>query len=285
MNKFKSEKGPLDVRNPALRVFNYILLAFSVIVILAPVYILIITSFKSDKEYIYSGLFQLPESFLNFENYRYFIVYGQLLSGFKNTLILVVVSTIFSILFGTMVAFAIGRFDFKLKKLILAAFLLAISIPSVTTQIATFSLIKGLGLFDTIYSCMLLYIGTDVMQIYIFLQFIEKIPMELDESAMVDGASYFTVYKSIILPQLKPAIATAAILKILGVYNDMFTPYLYMPGSRTVTTALMAFSSNKYSQWNVMSAGIFLILIPTIIVYLFAQKYIISGIGAGAVKA
>ena len=111
--------------------------------------------------------------------------------------------------------------------------------------------------------------------------------MDMDESAMMDGASYFKIYRSIIFPQLKPAIATVAILKILGIYNDMLLPYLYMPSPdlRTVTTSIMMFYSTKTAAWNVMSAGMLLIMLPTVLIFLFAQKYIISGIGAGSVKA
>jgi multiple sugar transport system permease protein len=141
-------------------------------------------------------------------------------------------------------------------------------------------------LYNTIYAGMVLYVATDVLQIYVFLQFVRRIPYEIDESALLDGSSFFRIYWSIILPQMKPAIATVAIIKMLGVYNDMFTPYLYMPKStlRTVTTAIMMFSYDRNSQWNVMAAGILAVMIPTLILYLFAQRSIIAGITEGAVK-
>lgn len=285
-NEYRSGENALDVRNPVLRAFNYIVICMAVIAVFTPIFILIINSFKGDKEYMYSGVFQLPESFLNVDNFKYFITHGKLFLGFRNTFFLIFVSTTVSVLLGTMVAFAAERFDFKFKRLIMAAFMLAISIPTVTTQVATFSLIKSLGLYNTIFSCMLLYLGTNVIQIYIFLQFIGTIPVELDESAKIDGARYFRIFFSIILPLMKPAIATTTILKVIEIYNDMFTPYLYMPDPelRTVTTALMMFNAEKNSSWNVMAAGILLIMIPTVLIYLFSQKYIISGVGAGAVK-
>ena len=94
----------------------------------------------------------------------------------------------------------------------------------------------------------------------------------------------FKIYTDIILPQLKPAIATTIILKLLGIYNDFFTPYMYMPKVRTVATSLYAFSGDKLAEWPLMSAAIVLVAIPTIIIYIFLQRHIISGVTDGAVK-
>lgn len=276
----------MGVRNPVLRAFNYFLLAAGILLILMPIYIILITAFKSNQEYMYSGTLQLPQSLFYLDNFVNVINKGKLIMAFKNTVILMGVSVILSILLGTMVAYSIGRFQFKGKTLIVAAFLISTTIPSITTSVATFSVIKGLHLFNTLAAPILLYIGTDIMQIYIFLQFIKGIPYELDESAMVDGASYFRIYRSILLPQMTPAIVTMSIMKALAIYNDLYTPMLYMPKTslRTVTTAIRAFSADQNSQWNVMAAGIFAVLLPTLILYLFAQKYIVAGLAAGSVK-
>ncbi len=265
---------------------NYILLFAVILIIFLPMFIVFNISFKTNQEYLYSAFYAPPENFLNFDNYLLVIEKGKILLGFRNTVILAVVAILGSITMGTMVAYALGRFKFKMKKFIMNAFLISTIIPSITTQVATFTVIKNLGLYNTLYAGMILYIATDIVQIYIFLQFVGKIPYELDESALVDGASFFKIYRSIILPQLKPAIATACILKLINVYNDMFTPYLYMPKAslRTVTTSLMMFSYDRNSQWNVMAAGIIALMIPTLLVYLFLQKYIISGMASGAVK-
>ena len=280
--KFES----MAVRNPLLRAINYVVLILGVILVISPIYIIFVAAFKDNKEYMYSGTLALPKNFLNLDNFINVINKGHLILGFKNTIILMIISVTLSILLGTMVAYALGRFEFKFKGLIVGLFLLSTIIPSITTSVATFSVIKALHLYNTIFAPVLLYIGTDIMQIYIFLQFISKIPYELDESAMVDGASYFRIYRSIILPQMRSAIVTMVILKALAIYNDMFTPYLYMPKSslRTVTTAIIAFSADQNSQWNVMAAGIVAVLLPTLIMYLFLQKYIIAGLADGSVK-
>lgn len=282
----KAFDNKLSVRNPILKAFNYFLLIFAVLLITVPIYIVFVMSFKSNQEYMHSGIFEFPLSFLNFENYFNVIVKGKLILGFKNTMTLAVISVTGSILMGSMVAFVLGRFNFKFRNLIISLFLLSTIIPSVTTQVATFTVIKNLHLYNTIFAGIALYLATDVLQVYILLQFIEKIPVELDESAMIDGATYFQIYRLIILPLLKPAIVTVIILKTIVIYNDMFTPYLYMPKSslRTVTMSILQFSSDQNSQWNIMGAGIIAVMLPTLILYLFLQKYIMAGVTEGAVK-
>lgn len=279
-------KDTFIINSKAGRLACYALLIFFVILIFTPLLILLNVSLKTNQEYMLKGVYTLPDNILNLKNYAKAFVSGKFALGFQNTLILVGVSVPVSLLTGTMVAYALGRFDFVLKKLMLLLFLIPTFIPAMTVTIATFTLIRGLGLYNTRLAGMLLYIGTDIMQIYIFLQFISQIPVALDESARIDGASRLRIYWSIILPQMKPALATGAILKILGIYNDFFTPYLYMPKSnlRTVATALNSFAGDRMADWPLMSSAILFVAVPTIIMYIFMQRYIISGVTDGAVK-
>ena len=101
--------------------------------------------------------------------------------------------------------------------------------PGVTTQVATFQIINGLGLYNTKAAPILLFMGTDIIAIYIFIQFMQSIPVSLDEAAMIDGANRWTIYWRIILPLLKPAIATVVIIKGIAVYNEFYIPFLYLP--------------------------------------------------------
>ncbi len=285
MRKSLSQRGNV-VTNPALRVINYILLGFAVVLIVSPILIVLNISFKTNEEYMYSSVFQLPSNILNFSNYLTVLIKGNLLLGYKNTLIMVLISTLGSVIMGTMVAYSLGRFNFKINKLLLGAFFVSSVIPQITTQVATFSIIKNLHLYNTIFSAILLYVSTNVLHIYIFLQFVQKIPYELDESALIDGASFFRIYRSIIMPQMKPAIITVVILKTLDIYNDMFIPFLYMPKSslKTVSTALLKYSYDQNSQWNIMAAGIVAVMLPTLLMYLYLQKHIMAGVTDGAVK-
>lgn len=285
MNRY-SEKARMESDSKILKGFNYTLLIISVLIIYMPLLAVLSTSFKSDKEFLNSDVFNLPENFLYLENFKYMFTKGGILTGYYNSFILCLVSVLISVILGSMVAFVVCRFKNTFTRIVLNAYIMSIMIPFVTTQVAIFGIIKALGMYNTIYAGILLYAGTDIMSIYIFIQFINKIPVELDESGMMDGAGYFRIFWSIILPMLKPAMATVAILKILNVYNDMFIPQLYMPSSKlkTVSTAIMGFASERTASWPIVAAGIMVALIPTVIIFLFLQKYIVSGVAAGAVK-
>lgn len=278
--------GVMEIDNLGFKFFTYFLLILGALVVYVPLYIIVSMSFKGLDESMNSSVFALPQSFFNFENFQFLLTESSLLTGFKNVIILVLTSLVGSLVMGSMVAYILGRFKFKLKKLLLPLFMFPIVVPAITTQVATFTVVKSLGLFNTIFAGIVLYIATDIMQIYIFLQHIEKIPYSLDESARIDGASYLRIYWSIIVPQLKPAIATALILKTITIYNDFFTPYLYMPKSelRTVTTAILAYVTAQTANWGYVCAGIVIVMIPTVIMYIFMQKYIIAGVTDGAIK-
>ena len=282
--KSAAEASTFVINSLLGKIIIYVILCVGVVGVFAPLFIVINVSLKGNSEYMLKGVYTLPENILNIQNYIRAFIEGKFLTGFLNTGILIVISVPLAILLGTMVAYTLSRFEFKLKKIILLAFLIPTFIPGMTVTIATFQIIKALGVYNSIMAGVILYIGTDIMQIYIFLQFINQIPMALDESAKIDGASRLCTYFRIILPQLKPAIATAVILKLLGIYNDFFTPYMYMPKIKTAATGLYSFSGDKLAEWPLMSAAIILVAVPTIIIYIFLQKYIISGVTDGAVK-
>lgn len=272
------------INNKVGQFFIYLLMAIGIIMVFAPLLIVVNVSLKTNEEYMMKGVMSLPEHITDFSNYIRAFIEGNFIKGFMNTAVLVLVSVPVTIVITSLVAYTLSRFDFKLRGLVYLAFLIPTFIPGMTVTIATFQVIKALGIYNTLMAGVLLYIGTDIMQIYIFLQFINNVPVSLDESARLDGAGRLKIYTDIILPQLKPAIATTIILKLLGIYNDFFTPYMYMPKTRTVATSLYAFSGDKLAEWPLMSAAIVLVAIPTIIIYIFLQRHIISGVTDGAVK-
>ena len=128
---------------------------------------------------------------------------------------------------------------------------------------------------------------TDVISIFIFIQLFENIPVSLDESAIVDGASYFTIYGKILLPLLKPAIVTSMILKGVGTYNEYYMAQLYLQDKTklgTVATSLFTFTGPLGSQYNLICAGVIISLLPALLIFVLCQKQIYSGLAAGAVK-
>jgi len=266
--------------------FKYLTLFLASLAVLVPPYSVLMASFKTLDEYYATSKVSLPESFSNFSNYIKVFADGDLGLAFFNTGTILLVSLFFTIIFGTQVAYVLSRFNFRGKKLVLLAYVIAMVIPAVTTQVATFEVIKSLGLINNKASVVLLYIGADVVMIYVFLQFMKGIPVELDEAAKMEGASYFLIYRKIILPLLKPAIATIIILRTIFIYNDFYFPLLYLADSSqvTVSTALYKFTSVFGTEWTTISAGIVIILIPSIVIFLSLQKQIYAGVTNGAVK-
>lgn len=270
----------------ALSFLKYASLVLGAVVALLPIVVVFFASFKTKQEYAATSPLLPPSNWLNFSNYVKAFVDGKMLLGFANTTFILVVSIIGATLLGSMIAFVLNRFKFRGSKLIMAAFLLATLIPSVTTQVATFQIVNALDLVNTRWAAVVLYLGTDIIAVYIFLQFLDSISTALDESAMLDGASYFTIYWKIILPLLKPAIVTVIIVKGVNIYNDFYTPFLYMPksGLQVISTALFKFKGPYGSQWEVICAGIMIAIIPTLIIFLILQKYIYNGFTNGSVK-
>lgn len=206
--------------------------------------------------------------------------------GFKNTLFIIAVSIVFNVLLGTITAYIIERFEFKFKKVIVGLFFVGMLVPTFVTEIARFKIINGIGLYNTLGAPIVIYVASDLMQLYIYRQFLSKLPVSLDESALLDGCSYFQLFIRIIFPLLAPATATVAIIKAITIINDMYIPYLYMPKNklRTLTTFLMNYANVQQGSWQTLAAGIIIIMLPTILIYLFFQRYILAGVAAGAVK-
>lgn len=265
---------------------KYLSLVAASIVTLLPLVAVLIASLKTSGEFATSGPLDLPQNWFNIENFVTAFVKGNMVQGLVNTTFILVVSLVGTILVGTMTAYAIDRFNFRAKKLILALFLIATLVPGVTTQVATFQIVNNLGLFNSLAAPIVLFLGTDIVSIYIFVQFMSSIPKSLDEAAMLDGANRWTIYWRVILPLLKPAIATVVIIRGIAIYNEFYIPFLYMPSRElgTISTSLFRFKGPFGAQWEVIAAGTLLVIIPTLILFLFLQRYIYNGFISGATK-
>ncbi|MFJ9541332.1 carbohydrate ABC transporter permease [Streptomyces sp. NPDC101225] len=268
-------------------VLIYLSLVLASLVVLVPLSVVFLTSMKTSKEVTEGGgAFRLPGDWLNWSNYVTAFRDGHMLSAFGNTAFILLFSITGTVIIGSMTAYAIDRFTFRGRKLVMGLFLVATLVPGVTTQVATFQVVNSFGLFDTRWAPILLYMGTDIVSIYIFLQFIRSIPVSLDEAARLDGANALTIYWRIIFPLLKPAIATVVIIKGITVYNDFYIPFLYMPSENlgTISTALFRFKGPFGAHWEDISAGAILVIVPTLVVFLFLQRYIYNGFARGATK-
>ena len=281
--------GKLKEMRPGEIIFSivqYFMLIAASLVALIPVVVCVFTAFKTDTEYQATTPLTLPNSFAYFDNFVQAFTKANMLRGFLNTCIVLVVVLILSILFSSMLAYILDRFKFRGSGLIRNLFMFASLIPGIATQVTVYQIMYSLGLINHLYGYIIVLCGTDIISIYIFLQFFENLPKNLDESAILDGCTYFGVFFKILFPLLKPAIVTSCVLKGVSVYNEYYMSNLYLQSSelKTISTALYTFTGPYGSQYNYICAGVLITIIPILILFLLCQKQIYGGMAAGAVK-
>lgn len=265
--------------------FKYFILVFFAFWTILPLVSCIITALKNTEEYQTTSVMMLPK-IIYFKNFWNAFTLANMGRAFLNSFIVLFFVLAGSILISSQLAYILNRFKFPGNTLIRRLFLFATLLPGVAMQVSVYSIMGKLGFINHLYGYIIMMMGTDVISIYIFIQFMENIPVSLDESAIIDGASYFKIYWEIILPLLKPATITSLILKGVSCYNEYYCANLYLQDVklRTVAISLYTFTGPLGSQYNLICAGVIISIIPAFIVFILCQKQIYSGITAGAVK-
>ena len=277
----------IRAKNITINILKYVLLIFSAFVALVPIVSLVNTAFKTEEEYANTNVMTLPENWLNFDNFITAWQQADMGRAFLNSFIILVCVLTGSVMISSMLAYVLNRFKFPGNGLIRNAFMIATLIPGIAAQVTVYQIMTSLHLVNSMPGYIILMMGTDVITIYIFLQFFENLFVSLDESAILDGCTYFGVFFKILLPLLKPAIVTSAILKGVGTYNEYYMANLYLQDKtkyQVVSTSLYVFSGPMGSQYNYICAGVIITIIPALIVFLLCQDQIYSGMAAGAVK-
>ena len=267
-----------------LKYFSLVIFSF---VAVSPLISCVITAFKPDAEYQSTNVMTLPESWLYFDNFVQASQKANMGRAFINSVIILVSVLTISVLIGTQLAYILNRFKFPGNGLIRNLFLFATLLPGIAMQIAVYKLMWNLGFINSLVGYIIMMCGTDVISIYIYIQFFENISVSLDESAIIDGASYFKIYYKILLPLLRPAIVTACILKGVATYNEYYCANLYLQDKKklpTMATALYTFVGPLGSKYNLICAGVIISLLPALIVFITCQKQIYNGITSGSVK-
>ena len=282
-----TSNAAIRAKSIVINVFKYVLLIFSAFVALVPIVSCINTAFKTEEEYAATNVMTLPENWLNFDNFVTAWQQADMGHAFLNSFIILVCVLAGSVMISSMLAYVLNRFKFPGNGLIRNLFTIATLIPGIATQVTVYKIMTNLHLVNSMPGYIILMMGTDVITIYIFLQFFENLSVSLDESAILDGCTYFGVFFKILFPLLKPAIVTSAILKGVGTYNEYYMANLYLQDKtkyQVVSTSLYVFSGPMGSQYNYICAGVLITIIPALIVFLLCQDQIYSGMAAGAVK-
>ena len=231
--------------------------------------------------------FSWPSKFQLLENLREVMTFGdnRMLLALWNSTLLTVGSVTLIVLLSALVAFVMQRRADRTASLVSSIMLAGLIIPPAV--VPTIFLLQWVHLYKTILGLIMVEVAfTMPFATLIFRAFMANIPRELDEAAIMDGASPGRVFFSIILPLLQPAIITVIVTSSVGIYNDFVGPLYFLPGSENVTAQLTLFSfmSQFSSQWNLLFADVVIITIPPLIMFMFFQRQIVSGMTAGAIK-
>ena len=281
-----SNNSSARARRIIIRALEYAALLLAAFIALLPIFSAFTVSFKTADEYAMTNAMTPPSNWLNFSNYAQVWTQGEMLRAFLTSGGVVIVVVAVSVMMGSMLAYVLNRFRFPGNSLIRNLFLIATLIPGIAMQVTTYQIMSDLKLVNSIWGYMFLLSGTDVISIYIFLQYFENLDVALDESAVLEGCTYFGVFFKILLPLTKPAIITVAVLKGVGVYNEYYNANLYLQGNkwRTISTALYSFTGPYKSSYNLICAGVLLTLIPALIMFIVFQKQVYAGLASGSVK-
>jgi raffinose/stachyose/melibiose transport system permease protein len=231
--------------------------------------------------------FSLPSEFVLWENIGQVLDTrnGLIFTAFRNSILLTVGSVALLVLVGTMVAFVLQRRRDRLGSVVAGMLLLGLILPP--ALVPTIYVLQWTGLFKSLLGLILVEVALILpFAVLIFRAFMSAIPRELDEAAIIDGASPWSLFRRVIFPLLRPAVITVIVVASVTVYNDFVNPLYFLPGDEnaTVQLTLFNFQSQFNTRWNLLFADVLLITIPPMIMFIFFQRQIVSGMTTGAVK-
>lgn len=268
------------------RVIRVLFLGLWLVISLFPLYWILVTSFKAPGAISSYPLQYWPEVF-TFENYASLFEKAQFGTYVLNSFIVATVAATVATLISLLSAYVLARFEFRSKTAVLMAFLVTQMIPAFIALGPLYLLMVNLGLVDDKIGLMLVYVAVCIPFSTIMLRgFFANIPDALEEAAMIDGCSRLTALFRVIVPIMKPGIVAAFIFNFVNCWNELFLSVTLMnrDANKTVPTALNGFISSFNIDWGSMSAAAVLTILPTMLLFAFASKYIVQGLTAGAVK-
>ncbi len=261
-------------------------LFFVVIIFIVPFIFIFLTAAKSRSE---AALFEftLPSQFQLIDNIREVISFGnyRVLLAMWNSTILTVGSVTLIVLFSALLAFVMQRRRNRVSSVVSSVMLAGLIIPPAV--VPTIFVLQALGIYKTIFGLIMVEVAfTMPFATLILRAFIGTIPAEIDEAAIIDGATPLRLFFWIILPLLRPAMITVILVTSVGIYNDFTSPLYFLPGAQNVTAQLTLYNymSQFTSQWNLLFADVVVITIPPLILFMFFQRQIVSGMTSGAIK-
>lgn len=280
-----STKNFLDKSERRTRRLSRIFIWVYVLITVYPIIFVMQTSFKKTSEF-YTNIWGLPQKWA-FENYINAWGVANIGEYMKNSLIIVSIVLIVTLIFGALAGYALSRFHIRYAEIIMLLILLCTMMPSESVLMPMYIIISKMKIIGTFISMIIPYIGWGLpMTTYIFRNYFDTIPNELLESARIDGCSETQTFFRIAAPLMLPAIATNAIFLFVGWWGELLwaTVALASSSMKTIPIGLVSFSAQFGTDWGTLSAAVCIVLTPLVIFFLFVQKYFIGGLTGGAVK-
>jgi raffinose/stachyose/melibiose transport system permease protein len=273
------------IRDRGLKVALYAFLVVYGFLCLYPFFLMLVSSLKTTGQ-IFQNPFSLPTS-PTFEAYRTAWEVGDFREYFWNSVVVTVASVAIIMVLGSMAAYPIGRYAFRGRNLLYVYFLSGLMLPIKLGIVPLFFLVTSLGLYDTRVSLVLVYAASGLpFAVFVLAAFFRTLPKDLEEAARIDGAGEFRIYWRIMLPLVRPALATVAIFNFIQFWNDFFFPLILIQTDslRTIPVGLTNFFGTYQNDWATIFAGLTIASLPLILLFLVASKQIIRGLTAGATK-
>ena len=264
-------------------IFNNGLALIVSLIMFIPVYLVLVNSLKTKAE-ASSMSAALPTS-LHWENYTTVIERGKLTTAFGNSMLYAVAATFIGLTLAALAAYVLSRNRTRFNRAIYFFIIMGIAMP--TNFVTLMKVMQITHLINTQVGVILLYAASSIpFNVFLIYAFVETLPRELDEAAIIDGCSPTRLFFSVIYPLLTPVLVTAGVLNLLGVWNEFLYPLYYLNNSGywPMTLAVYNFFGQFQSDWSLVSADIVLTILPVIVIYLFAQRFILAGMTAGSVK-
>ncbi len=262
-----------------------LLLAVNAVIMIYPLFVMVMSSFKTNAE-IFSSPLTLPTHFST-ANIEKVWTQTNFVRYLANSVGITAASVMLILLFSTLAAYAIARYQFRLSSLVLMFFLSGMTVPLKLAIIPLFIQLDSLGLVDSYLGLVLVYVAMGIPSaVFIMTGFLRTLPRELEESARMDGASEFRIMRSIMLPLARPALVIVAIQNAVPIWNDFFFPLVLITSDdlKTLPQGLTVFVGEFTTDWGVLFTGLTLAALPITLLYVVLSKQFISGITQGAVK-
>ena len=267
------------------RVLSYLIMVFYAALILFPLYLMFVTSLKDNRQ-IFTKPFSLPGPIV-FSGYVKLFTVSQYQIYFRNSIMVTLISLGFIVLLTSLASYALAKYQFRARILVYVYFVAGLIIPIRLGTIGILKTMINIKLFDTPWSLIIVFIAMGIpLGIFILYDFIRMIPEELSNSARIDGCSEHAIFRRIIMPLTKPALATVAIINFIPVWNDFWFPLILIRSNdvKTVPLATALLFGQFETNFGMVFAVLSMASIPVMVFYLFLSRYFIKGLTKGAMK-